>query len=876
MHLTSRPLAFAVQMLLIFGALAGLMTGAAANEGTAGGRAVTLIHNVYELQNISLDLNGSYALANDIDARATEGWNGGEGFSPLGDFNTEFNGSFEGRGHAITGLYIKGSFSTSQYRTGLFGQIGSRTNVTNLRMETIYVYGYQYVGGIAGFVNFGSIFNCSVTGYVRGESDVGGLAGYSQVANIMNCHNNASVIGRHDVGGIIGFNAYRTTISGSYNTGPVSGDEYIGGLCGYNWANITDCYSTGPVRGGLYEGGTNIGGLVGCSIDAAHIANSYSTGKVIGGSERYGGLVGLSDNGTVTGCYWDVLTSGMDKSSGGTGKSTAEMLMGSNFAGWDFENVWDIIDNRTYPFLRSAPTPQRPVGVPLQWADAPDDSHLASGDRYQYVANATDVDPGDTVHYGLELAGAMDRAKEGYDNFNGEMLDSRWTAWSEAGSCATAHNRMLALDVKAIHYSRYVYNVYVNSTQSSDSVIADLASFESNASAWSSMVRLYQDANNSVGLGLQVDPDAWGTASPVIVCSCTENGYNRLFFLGTAQPGPYNFAIRYLGGIAYFYQSGRLVATEAVTLSNARLQLAASISIGYGNQTLDARWDNVARMNESLLLPAGMTIGLHTGEILWEDPSSGNYSFNLTASDGHFWILHGFVLTVGENGTPQPRNTVITSPMNGTEVSGTVNITVEVMSCNCVGVTKLYIDGVFTGNGTAYPGNHDGFENFYHNWDSSAVGNGWHNMTVIGKHEEYSDTILVLVNNSGQPVRSPKITSISVPDNVTVSPSKALTLSVEASSPSGANLTYEWKENGVTLSTERSFTSRFSPGKHTLILLIGDGRYTTTRTFNFTVAQPPRNIDTNPAWVPGFGAGIAAAAVVAVVALGLFWRRERR
>jgi hypothetical protein len=209
-------------------------------------------------------------------------------------------------------------------------------------------------------------------------------------------------------------------------------------------------------------------------------------------------------------------------------------------------------------------------------------------------------------------------------------------------------------------------------------------------------------------------------------------------------------------------------------------------------------------------------------------------------------------------------------------VSGTVNITAEVVTCNCTGVTKLYIDGVFEGNGTAYQANHDGFENFYHIWDSYAVGNGWHNITVRGKHDQYFDTISVLVNNSGQPVRSPEITSISVPENVTVSPSKALTLSVEATSPSNATLTYEWKDNGATISTEKTFSRKFAPGNHTLILLIGDGRYITTRTFNFTVAPAPKTIETKPVSIPGFEAGIAAAAAATVVAIGLFWRRERR
>jgi hypothetical protein len=120
------------------------------------------------------------------------------------------------------------------------------------------------------------------------------------------------------------------------------------------------------------------------------------------------------------------------------------------------------------------------------------------------------------------------------------------------------------------------------------------------------------------------------------------------------------------------------------------------------------------------------------------------------------------------------------------------------------------------------------------------------------------------------------ILTVTAPNNTVVKSTAPLAFSAEASDPDGDVLTYDWQENGVSLSKERSFSRKFAPGNHTLILLIGDGRYITTRTFNFTVAPAPKPVDTTPASVPGFGAGVAGAAVVTVVSLGLFWRRERR
>jgi hypothetical protein len=118
--------------------------------------------------------------------------------------------------------------------------------------------------------------------------------------------------------------------------------------------------------------------------------------------------------------------------------------------------------------------------------------------------------------------------------------------------------------------------------------------------------------------------------------------------------------------------------------------------------------------------------------------------------------------------------------------------------------------------------------------------------------------------------------SVTAPNDTVVKSTAPLTLSAEASDPDGDLLTYDWQDNGVSISKERSFSYKFAPGNHTLILLIGDGRYVKTRTFNFTVAPAPKAIETKPVSIPGFEVGVAGAAVVTVVSIGLFWRRERR
>lgn len=81
------------------------------------------ISNVDQLQNMNkaeyLNNNSVYfQLISDIDASDTINWNNGEGFVPIGVWNNQFTGIFDGNGYEITGLYIN---KPSTQRVGLFG-----------------------------------------------------------------------------------------------------------------------------------------------------------------------------------------------------------------------------------------------------------------------------------------------------------------------------------------------------------------------------------------------------------------------------------------------------------------------------------------------------------------------------------------------------------------------------------------------------------------------------------------------------------------------------------------------------------------------------------------------------------------------------------
>ena len=283
------------------------MTG----SGTPGDPYI--IYNVNDLQAMENDLTAYYELANDIDASATIGWNGGAGFLPIAWAGT-FSGQLDGKRHKVTDLHI----NRPGTEVGLFRKISGSGVVKNLGLEDCDIVG---VGACLVYESYGEIDSCYVTGTVADPtaSLLAGLAGVNEGA-ITKCYSEANI----DAHG---------------------GDA--GGLVSENYGTITDCYATGSVWAYGYAGG-----LVMYNRDP--ITNCYSTGAVYGDSAA-GGLVENGYEEDTINSFWDTQTSGQAASEGGTGKTTAQMKTESTFtdAGWDFAAIWTICSgvNNNYPCL---------------------------------------------------------------------------------------------------------------------------------------------------------------------------------------------------------------------------------------------------------------------------------------------------------------------------------------------------------------------------------------------------------------------------------------------------------------------------------------------------------------------------------------------
>lgn len=114
------------------------------------------------------------------------------------------------------------------------------------------------------------------------------------------------------------------------------------------------CYSAAAVAGGNV-----VGGLAGDNV-GGDMSQSYSTGA-ISGNGNVAGLVGRNDapsrrmkRGIISDCFWDIQTSGQTTSSGGTGKTTAEMRTTRTFLRWGTcgdGGAWTIDEGNDYPRL---------------------------------------------------------------------------------------------------------------------------------------------------------------------------------------------------------------------------------------------------------------------------------------------------------------------------------------------------------------------------------------------------------------------------------------------------------------------------------------------------------------------------------------------
>ena len=344
----------------------------------------------YELSaDLDLDTNGSGS----ADSGDTY-WNGGAGWTPMGDDATAFTGKFVGTGHTISNLFINVS-SQGAKRMGLFGVIGSGAEVKDVGLADVSVTVAAApdgtparVGPLAG-ENKGTVTGSWATGAVTVETQggfafnqAGGLVGFNDTAGAVRAsYSKADVTGRAvnnaQAGGLVGRN--KGAISASYAVGDVSvtgitnntlTNGFAGGLVAVNDGAITAAYASGD----LSATATNVvtGGLVAESkTSGGSVTASFATGKHTTATDtdpESGGLVGRNTSpASVTNGYWDTQASGITAAGAGTGKTTSELQAPtaygtgiSIYANWNVnvdgvtgnDDPWDFGAASQYPALK--------------------------------------------------------------------------------------------------------------------------------------------------------------------------------------------------------------------------------------------------------------------------------------------------------------------------------------------------------------------------------------------------------------------------------------------------------------------------------------------------------------------------------------------
>lgn len=313
-----------------------------------------LSHNPSLWYDSTHGVEANYALARDLDATATSTWNGGLGFSPIGNFYDDYYyGAFDGQGYTITNLTINrptqhgiglfgdlnmgwdfysirnigvtGNYSGIDYVGGLIGESAGYTKVYNSYANVTISASGQYIGGLIGKSVNDTVVNNSYanTTITATKEYVGGLiASTGTQANITNSHANATLIIHNTtdikhVGGLIGFVGNNSTLSDVYHTGDITADKGLqrsGGLIGEAGLNvsITGAYNTGNITTGTVTPSTNnqfLGGVLGYNAFAGSgtitVSDAYNLGNIYIYGDLYwaGGVVGQYNRGSISDAY---------------------------------------------------------------------------------------------------------------------------------------------------------------------------------------------------------------------------------------------------------------------------------------------------------------------------------------------------------------------------------------------------------------------------------------------------------------------------------------------------------------------------------------------------------------------------------------------
>jgi len=289
--------------------------------------------------------------------------------------------------YTLGDIFVDASWWESLYVGGLAGcDIDVAISGVNATGTITIINAYDvYVGGLFGEMDTSwlmlsdswssvgiSVVLADDAGYF---GEAGGLVGDFYRTDMLRCFSLGSIdvsggdptSGYGVVGGLTGYLQGANEISFCFALGTIDVHDNYGYACGgcfgyVDWCpwvgiGVHDCYARVDIDNLDPDWNGETGGLFGGVFNST-VFDCYATGDV-SSDPLAGGFQGFAGSNVLTGCYWDVETSGVttdqgDPGSQAEGKTTAEMTTQSTFVDWDFFSTWGVVPlcNDGYPCLQ--------------------------------------------------------------------------------------------------------------------------------------------------------------------------------------------------------------------------------------------------------------------------------------------------------------------------------------------------------------------------------------------------------------------------------------------------------------------------------------------------------------------------------------------
>ncbi|MDO5316836.1 MAG: FN3 associated domain-containing protein, partial [bacterium] len=209
---------------------------------------------------------------------------------PIGSLTNSFQGTFEGNGHVIKGMYSP----LTQTNMGMIGNAEGAT-VQNVIANVTFEANAANMGTLIGSMTGGTLSNVEAAGSLVGGSNtinMGGLVGIAQPLTV-------------------GETTTKPTIHSAFAVNEMTGatSTVMGGLVGSNGADLYNSYANVTMTGSNTKGG-----LVGVNNEGCTVENCY----VVLGQQEYPAFA-YTNKGSINYCYVDKAGAQVGDTEGSTG-----------------------------------------------------------------------------------------------------------------------------------------------------------------------------------------------------------------------------------------------------------------------------------------------------------------------------------------------------------------------------------------------------------------------------------------------------------------------------------------------------------------------------------------------------------------------------